>query len=196
MTFPLSSPGNGSAIKKGLRRVSALSYVVAVLLIILGFLAILLPFETSLGVVIILAWLMIFSAVVQIFDAFRGGGFWHVIWKIVLGLAYFVTGLYLRFNLALGLAALTLALIAFFAVQGVTDIVVYFRTREIGGSSWVLLHGVITIVLAMMIWRHWPTGALWVIGTLVGIQMIVTGTTRLMLAAALRRATNLIPESA
>jgi uncharacterized membrane protein HdeD (DUF308 family) len=155
-----------------------------------------LPFETSLGVVIVLAWLMIFSAVVQIFDAFREGSFWHGAWKVIVGLAYFTTGLFLRFHLAVGLAALTLALIVFFVVQGVTDIVVFLRTRRRSRSGWVLLHGIVTIVLGVMIWRHWPTGALWLIGILVGIHMILTGTARLMLTAALRRASNLIPESA
>jgi uncharacterized membrane protein HdeD (DUF308 family) len=47
-----------------------------------------------------------------------------------------------------------------------------------------------------MIWRHWPSGSLWVIGTLVGINMIMSGTTRLMLALAVRRATKIVEQSA
>jgi uncharacterized membrane protein HdeD (DUF308 family) len=38
------------------------------------------------------------------------------------------------------------------------------------------------------IWRHWPTGSLWVVGTLVAINMMMTGITRLMLTLAVRRA--------
>jgi uncharacterized membrane protein HdeD (DUF308 family) len=38
-----------------------------------------------------------------------------------------------------------------------------------------------------MIWRHWPSGSLSVVGLLVGVNMIFTGTTRLMLSMAVRR---------
>jgi uncharacterized membrane protein HdeD (DUF308 family) len=69
-----------------------------------------------------------------------------------------------------------------------TDIFVYLATRKSGVSGWLLLDGVITLILGLMIWRHWPSGSLWVIGLLVGINMIMTGTTRLMLSVAVRRA--------
>jgi uncharacterized membrane protein HdeD (DUF308 family) len=48
------------------------------------------------------------------------------------------------------------------------------------------LNGIVSIVLAVMIWRHWPTGSLWVLGVLVGIGLLMTGTTRLMMALAIR----------
>jgi uncharacterized membrane protein HdeD (DUF308 family) len=44
------------------------------------------------------------------------------------------------------------------------------------------------MILGLMIWRHWPSGSLWVVGTLVGINMVMTGTTRLMLSVGVRRA--------
>jgi len=39
---------------------------------------------------------------------------------------------------------------------------------------------------AILIWQHWPSGSLWVIGALVGINMMMTGVTRLMLTIAIR----------
>ena len=50
----------------------------------------------------------------------------------------------------------------------------------------VFLDGIVTLVLAIMIWRTWPASTEWVIGTLVGISMIFSGTTRLMLSLAAR----------
>jgi uncharacterized membrane protein HdeD (DUF308 family) len=38
-----------------------------------------------------------------------------------------------------------------------------------------------------MIWRHWPTGSLWVLGVLVGVGLLMTGISRLMIALAIRR---------
>jgi uncharacterized membrane protein HdeD (DUF308 family) len=43
-----------------------------------------------------------------------------------------------------------------------------------------------------MIWRHWPSGSLWVIGVLVGINMIIIGTTHLMLALAVGQVRNVL----
>jgi len=168
----------------------------AILLIIFGCLAFVLPVEMSMGVVIVISWLLMIGGVVQIVDAFRGDRGWHTVWKIAVALAYFVTGLFLRFNLGIGLVALTLALIMFFLFQGLLDIFIYFRTRRIGGSAWLLLHGITSFILGLMIWRHWPNGSLWVIGIIVGINMILTGTTRLMLALASRRLDRMIPREA
>ena len=35
----------------------------------------------------------------------------------------------------------------------------------------LLFDGVVTLILAVMIWRTWPSSTGWVIGTLVGISM-------------------------
>ncbi|MBI3494078.1 MAG: hypothetical protein HY047_20215 [Acidobacteria bacterium] len=43
------------------------------------------------------------------------------------------------------------------------------------------------LVLAVMIWSTWPSSAAWVIGTLVGISMLFSGMTRVMLSLAVRR---------
>jgi uncharacterized membrane protein HdeD (DUF308 family) len=119
---------------------------------------------------------------------FRCKGIGHGIWKFLIALIYVTAGIYLRLNLGIGIAALTLALIAFFVSQGLIDIFVYLRTRKTRASGWVLLDGAVTLLLGLMIWRHWPSGSQWVIGMLVGINMMFTGITRLMLAIGVRRA--------
>jgi uncharacterized membrane protein HdeD (DUF308 family) len=60
-------------------------------------------------------------------------------------------------------------------------------TRSIGGSGWLLLHGLVTLALGFMIWTRWPLSSLWLIGTLVGISMVLTGVTRLMMALEIRK---------
>jgi uncharacterized membrane protein HdeD (DUF308 family) len=87
----------------------------------------------------------------------------------------------------LGVAAFTLALAIFFVVEGVFDLVAYFPTRAIPGSGWILFDGIVTLVLGLLVWRQWPSSSMWVMGTLVGISMIFTGMTRLMLSLAVRR---------
>ena len=62
-----------------------------------------------------------------------------------------------------------------------------FLLRPLPGSGWILLDGIITLILAIMIWRTWPSSTEWVIGMLVGISMLFSGVTRLMLCFAARR---------
>ncbi len=176
-----------ASLQKLAKRASGFSIVLSALLIICGFLAILLPVQMSFGVVIVVSWLLIIGGIVQFVHAFRTE-VGHKAWKAAIAILYVITGLYLRVNLGVGVATLTLVLIVFFVAQGFTDIFAYLATRKSGVSGWLLIDGVITLLLGLMIWRHWPSSALWVIGALVGINMISTGVTRLILTFTVRRA--------
>ncbi|MGC1449150.1 MAG: HdeD family acid-resistance protein [Candidatus Sulfotelmatobacter sp.] len=173
----------------GLKRISRVSLVLSIILIIFGILAITLPMATSVGVVIIIGWLVIFDGFAQLVHAAQSKGIGHIVWKILVALLYLVAGAYLLAHPALGVAGFTLALAIFLFAEGVADVVAYFSTRKSGDNSlWMLLDGIITLVLGFMIWKQWPVSSLWVIGTLVGISMVMTGTTRLMMTLAVRKA--------
>jgi uncharacterized membrane protein HdeD (DUF308 family) len=166
---------------------SGMSIVWAILLIVFGFLAIALPFATSWGVVLVIAWMIVFSGGFQFIHAFQSHGVGHILWKLLVAVLYLIFGIYFLLHPVLGVAAFTLALAVFFVVEGVFDLVAYFQARALPGSGWILFDGIVTLVLGILVWRQWPSSSLWVIGTLVGISMIMTGTTRLMLSLAARR---------
>jgi uncharacterized membrane protein HdeD (DUF308 family) len=163
------------------------SIPLAVLLIFLGMAALALPALTSWSVVLIIAWLIISSGVIQFIHAFRSKGVGTILWKVVVALLYLVVGGYLVFHPLMGAAALTLMLAVFFVVEGATDLVAYFKVRKAPGSGWIFFDGIVTLILGLLVWRHWPSSSLWVIGALVGISMISTGVTRLMIGLAARR---------
>jgi uncharacterized membrane protein HdeD (DUF308 family) len=75
----------------------------------------------------------------------------------------------------------------FFCAEGVIDVFAYIFTRRSDGSPWLLLHGIVTLFLGLMIWKQWPLSSFWVIGTLVGVSMLLTGVTRLMMALEVRK---------
>jgi uncharacterized membrane protein HdeD (DUF308 family) len=165
---------------------SGKSIVWAILLIAFGFLAIALPFATSWGVVVIIAWLIVFSGGFQFIHAFQSKGIGSIVWKLLVAVLYLIVGLYFLINPLLGVAAFTFALAILFIAEGLVDLVAYFQNRSATGSGWILFDGIVTLILGLMVWRQWPSSSLWVIGTLVGISMILTGTTRLMLSVAAR----------
>ena len=161
-----------------------------VLLIVFGILAVGLPLMAAVAVNAVIAWLIVLAGVVHLVIAFHSRGAGSVIWKLLVGVAYILFGGYLLMNPLLGVASLTLLLASLFLIEGVLDIVFYARVRPANGSSWLLIDGVVTLLLSLLIWVHWPSSSAWAIGTLVGVSMIMSGVSRVMMSAAIRRVTS------
>jgi len=178
--MPESIPG---LVKKG----TTWSMVWGVLLIIFGILAIDSPFIAAMAFSLIIAWLIIFAGAVHLAVAFHAHGAGSKIWKILVGLAYIAFGIYLLMRPGIGVLSLTLILAILFLVEGVLDLMLYFRMRRESGSVWILIDAIVTLLLGGLIYVHWPSSSLWAIGTLVGVSMIMSGVSRIMLSMAVRR---------
>lgn len=170
------------------RHASTWSVVWGVLLIILGILAIGSPMLAALAVNIVIAWLILFAGVIHLIVAFHAHRAGSILWKLLVGIAYLCFGAYLLLHPVVGVASLTLVLACLFLVEGVLNIVLFFRMRSVHGSTWVLIDGIITLLLGLLIYMQWPSSSAWVIGTLVGISMIISGVTRVMISMAVRKA--------
>ncbi len=171
------------------RQSSTLAIVWGVMLIILGIVAIGSPFLAAVAVNVAIAWLIVLAGVVHLMLAFRAHGAGSMIWKLMVGLAYLFFGGYLIMHPVAGVASLTLILASLFLIEGILDIILFFRMRSLEGSSWVLVDGIITLLLGLLIYMQWPSSAAWAIGTLVGVSMIISGVTRVMLSLTVRKAT-------
>lgn len=176
-----------TTLEAGLKKASGTSLVLSIILIIFGLLAIALPMVSSIGVALVIGWMVIFAGIAQLVHAFQSTGVGPIVWKVLVALIYLVAGFSLIARPAAGVAGLTLVLGIFLFAEGIADVVAYFATRKSGSSPWMLLDGIITLVLGFLIWNRWPSSSLWVIGTFVGISMVMTGTTRLMMALAIRK---------
>ena len=87
-----------------------------------------------------------------------------------------------------GLAWLTLVLATFLMIEAALELVLYFNIRHRARSGWVLVDAIITLLLGILIWAHWPVSSGWAIGTLIGVSLIFSGISRLMLSSATSRA--------
>jgi uncharacterized membrane protein HdeD (DUF308 family) len=168
-------------------RATTWSIVLSVLMIAAGVLAISVPAIASVTVTAIVGWLLVFSGLLHLAFAWRAGRPAAVLWEILLGIVYGAIGFYLLASPVAGLASLTLAIAIYLLIEGVVEFVLSFQLRPAPGSGWLLVDGIVTLVLAVMIWSTWPSSALWVVGTLVGISMFFSGVSRLMLSMAVRR---------
>jgi uncharacterized membrane protein HdeD (DUF308 family) len=178
--------GAGTIIKK----VSGWLIGMGVVFILLGLLAIIEPGVAGLAVTILVGWLLIFGGVVHLVAAFSGGGAGRVIWQVLIGIVYILGGFYFLTHPLLALGTLTVLLAAIILTEAVFELIAYFRTRGEGGSGWLLMNALITLLLGALIWFHWPSSSVWAIGTLVGVNLLMTGISRLMFGLAARKLVN------
>jgi len=159
----------------------------SILMIVAGILAIVMPPAAGIAVLVIVAWLLVFSGAVHLVFAWHTRTAGGMIWELLLGVLYILVGVYALLHPLAGLASLTLFLAIYLFAEGLLEFILSFRLRPMPGSNWLLFDGVITLILAILIWRSWPSSTEWVIGTLVGISMLFSGAARLSLSLAARR---------
>jgi uncharacterized membrane protein HdeD (DUF308 family) len=164
----------------------------AVLFIVLGIFAIIEPGVATLGVTLLVGWLLIIGAVGHLIAAFKGVGTKQVIFQLLIAVAYFIGGIYFLTHPLMAGSTLTLLLAGVILAEGVLEIISYFRMKSEGASGWVLFNGIVTIVLGCLIWFQWPSSTVWAIGILVGVNLLITGITRLMFGLAVRKVIPLI----
>jgi uncharacterized membrane protein HdeD (DUF308 family) len=170
-----------------MKQASKWGIVWGALLVILGMLAMGEPFLAAIALTTFIAWLLIFVGVVHVALAFHAHSGTSLGWKLLVGLVYLFIGGYLLFRPVAGVAGLTLMLAFLFLVEGVLDFMLWWKSRSTQGAFWILVDSVITLVLGGMIYLHWPSSSVWAIGTLVGISMIISGVTRILLSLAVRQ---------
>jgi uncharacterized membrane protein HdeD (DUF308 family) len=158
-----------------------------IVMLICGIAAIALPWASGIGVVIVIGWVLIFSAVSHLILAFHThsvGGVW---WQILLALIYGAAGVFMLMNPLAGLVTLTLVLAVFLLIEAALETALYFQLRHAINAGWVLFDAIVTLILAILVWAQWPSSALWFIGMLVGISLIFSGISRVTLPAAISR---------
>jgi len=153
-------------------------------LIILGFVALGDTFAVTFVSVILLGWLLIGSAIVHAVHLLRHTEV-RSFWSIVTIILDVIAGVFLIVEPALGALTLTLVLAAFFLVSGVMRIINVLSAHA-ANKFWPMLNGIVSLLLGLLRWVHWPWSGLWFIGLAIGIELIFRGWTWVMLALMLR----------
>ena len=159
----------------------------AILLMLFGVVTAAVAIVSPVGESAILAWLIQVMGAFLFIHAIDSKQEGHLPWKVLIACLYVIFGFYLLKHPLPDLAALAFFLALFLSVEGLIDLATYLQARKREGALWMLFDGIVTLVLSFLLWRHWPADSLRFIGTLVGVSMISTGATRLMLSLAARR---------
>jgi uncharacterized membrane protein HdeD (DUF308 family) len=157
-------------------------------LVFLGVIAVVDAVAVSVISIIFFGWVLIVAGIVEAIHAFRHRNGGHFFLHVLDAVFSFIVGIMLLRDSLAGLLVMTLLLAVYFIVAGIFRIVAAFAVR-VPGSSWMLVDGIITLILGILVWAQWPTAALWIIGLFIGINLITTGFSQMLLAFAVRRLT-------
>jgi uncharacterized membrane protein HdeD (DUF308 family) len=159
-----------------------------VVLLLLGILAVLVPVIATLTVTFAFGWIFLISGLIGLvttLHARRAPGFWWSLLSAVLGV---IVGVLLLVWPITGAISLTLLLAAFFTAEGILSIMYAIEhKREMSGRwAWLLVNGVVDLGLAAIILIAFQTSASWVLGLLIGIDMVLGGTALIVIALEAR----------
>jgi len=158
-------------LERGWRTLAIAGGVVGVL----GLLAIAFPFVTGLSVAIALGAVLVVSGIVHGAHAFTARGWHGRLWQVALAVVSVLAGLLLLANPVVALVSLTLLVIAYLLVDGVAELWMAVRMADQPGRASIAASGVLSFVLAGLLWAGFPADAAWAIGLLVGISLLTTG---------------------
>lgn len=162
-------------------------YIAAgVVLVMAGLLAIAFPFFGTLAVAIFVGWILVFSGFVELIHALTTRGAPAMMLNIVVGLLSVGVGAMMLSDPFSGAFSLTLLLAGLFAADGVIRILSATQIRPFAGWGWIVLNGVSSLLLAALLLWLLPDASLYVLGILLGLDLLVAGGTLLLIASAAR----------
>jgi uncharacterized membrane protein HdeD (DUF308 family) len=110
----------------------------------------------------------------EIFHAFWTKGWGSFLWQVFLGVLYLAFGFVLVSQPVSGALLLTYVLGLLLFLSGLVRIFLALRHWNEAGWS-MLFSGALGLILGLIIMARWPMSGLWVLGILLGIDLISHG---------------------
>jgi len=175
------------ATRETVRRYSTWYLIQGVLMVLAGIVALVYPLVSTVALVVFFGWLLILSGIVQgisLIGAQNVPNFWLQLVSVVL---WIIVGVLFLRRPGEAVVTLTLLLIVFFMVEGFAKLIFALTIRPLPNWGWVLASGIIGILLSLYLLANLTTTAVWLLGVLLGIQLIFEGVALSSLAWQVRR---------
>jgi uncharacterized membrane protein HdeD (DUF308 family) len=140
---------------------------------------------TILSVIFIGAALLV-AGIFQIIHAFANKEWGAFLLALLCGALYVIGGLLIMDEPVNGSLVITIFVMVSLGVSGVLRIVMALRHRELRGWWLMLLGGLIAVGVAVLLFLSLPWSSLWLLGTLIAVELIFNGVGWIRLGFALR----------
>jgi len=157
-----------------------------ILLVVCGTLAVIFPVIGSVAVVLVLSVALMVAGVATIIGSFWAGKWSGVLVQLLVGILYLAASFVVSERPLAATLAITVFIAMSFIVMGGFRALAALMIR-FPQWGWALLNGVVTLLLGIVIYRHLLLDALWVVGLLVGVEMLFNGWTWIMLSQEIRK---------
>ncbi len=169
-----------------IRRMRGWILALGLVLLAIGIAAIIYPVAATIASMEILGVILILAALGQAIAVFQARGWGGSLMAVLAAAVYLFAGVVLIERPGLTAEIYTLFLTMLLFAVGAVRIAAGLM-HNFPGRGWTIVHGVIAIVLAMLLWQGFPETGLWVIGLFVGIELVFAGLFWIMLAASVKK---------
>ena len=153
-----------------------------VALIVAGIAGIVYPAYAGLALTTLVGVLFLVAGGMYLVNAFMARSAGGFIFRLLLAVLNVGAGVLLLMKPFEGLTALTVVLGVVLLLGGILKILLSRALTGIPGVGMLLFSGIVSIVLAILIWAKLPTSSELAIGVLIGIDFIISGMSLVLIA--------------
>src|SRR5579883_169815 len=175
-----------------LRAKSGWIVALGVIYVIAGLLALSSVVFATVVTVFVVGIMMLIAGVAQVINAFQIKTWGKFLVWLLVGIVYVVAGFVTFENPLLTAAFLTLLLGVALVFSGIMRMLLGFSMRQGTPWIWVVFSGALAVLLGVVIIAHWPVSGLYILGLLLGIDLIFAGTGWISVGLGLRRGAQLV----
>ncbi len=149
--------------------------------LVLGFLLLGFPFVLGASAVWVCGFVLFVAGAVRLVQSILRSG--QRAWNLLAAVFYLAVGVLMVqmpvFSLEIGTLGIGIALLT----AGILRLLMAAVLRG-PGTAWRVFNGLVSLVLGAMVVWGWPSSSLWLLGSVIAIEMIFSGWTLLFLALA------------
>ncbi len=141
----------------------------------------------GLSVTLVVGFMLVVGGIARTLHVFSADSFGQGLLALVGGVLTLLAGVVTIAMPGLGLVTLTMLLGIWLLADGLAGAMLAFKVRPASGWGWMLTSAILAGLLGILLLAHWPFSGLVAIGTLVGINLLVSGFTMISIGSSVRR---------
>ena len=155
--------------------------------VMLGVAAIIFPFVAALAIEQIIGWILVISGLVGVAHGFQGKHLRTQSLSVISSIFALGIGVMLVVFPGVGILSLAVLVALFFIASGISRIAMAWRLRPLDRWLWLMLSGLLSLLFALLLLALGPGPATWVIGILLGFDLLASGIILILLALTARK---------